>query len=175
MTGFWTPEREQELAGLVAAGKSAGQIARSLGCSRSAVVGKVSRGKSRFGTLEGRNGRPGAAEVRARAQQQVVAEPSVAPAELPDAAPALPVPTRLPSPSQPIPFLQAIDEDRCLWFAGEPFGPSGPDMPVCGAARDEAASVLNRYCHHHRQMQAGPGTRGERAAPGTLAKLGRAA
>lgn len=174
MTGFWTPEREQELAGLVAAGKSAGQIAIALGCSRSAVVGKVSRGKSRFGTLEGRTGRPRATGIRPQPQRQIVAAPSLAPVELPAAPAPAPTPAMVPA-VQPISFLQAIDEERCLWFAGEPFGPNGPDMPVCGAPRDEGASISNRYCRHHRLLQAGPGTRGERAAPGTLAKLERAA
>lgn len=174
MSSFWTPAREQELAGLVAAGKSAGQIACALGCSRSAVVGKVSRDKKRFGTLEGRTGRPRTAAIPPQPQRQIVSAPAIAPVELPAAPPPAPAPVPVPA-TRPMPFLQAIDEERCLWFAGEPFGPNGPDMPVCGAPRDRAASVTNRYCPCHRQMQAGPGTRGERAAPGTLAKLGRAA
>ncbi|WP_234186439.1 GcrA family cell cycle regulator [Shinella sp. NM-101] len=173
MTRFWTPEREQELIGLVASGKSAGTIAITLGCSRSAVVGKVSRDKARFGKLEGWNGnrRPGI--VRTKSQRQVLTEGVTVPAQPPVTPPSSPPP--LVPAGRPIPFLQAIDEERCLWFAGEPFGPNGPDMPVCGAPRDEAASISNRYCHHHRQMQAGPGTRAERTAPEALAKLGRAA
>lgn len=35
----------------------------------------------------------------------------------------------------PIPFLDAVNGGLCLFFADDPMAPAGPDMPVCGAAR----------------------------------------
>lgn len=151
MTGFWTPAREQELTDLVAGGKSAAQIAVVLGCSRNAVIGKVLRGKGRFGMLDGWASRRGRVEVRPRTPKPVVDAPSLAPADLPPAAPSLPAPIPEP-PAHPMPFSQAVDEDRCLWFAGEAYGPNGPDMPVCGGERADIPGT--RYCLHHLRRQA---------------------
>lgn len=146
MTGFWTPAREQQLADLVAGGKSAAQIAGVLGCSRNAVIGKVLRGKGRFGMLDGWASRRGRVEVRPRAAKPVVDAPSLVPA---DPLPPAPIPE---PPAHPMPFSQAVDEERCLWFAGEAYGPNGPDMPVCGGERADIPGT--RYCLHHLRRQA---------------------
>ena len=67
----------------------------------------------------------------------------------------------------PIGFLEAVDRGRCLFFAGDPLGESGPDMPVCGAER--AHDLANtRYCRRHAVRSVGQGTPAERAAPRIL-------
>lgn len=52
-------------------------------------------------------------------------------------------------PADPVPFLEAVDAGGCLFFAGDPMAPDGPDMPVCGAPRDPDAARDNRYCRYH--------------------------
>lgn len=126
MTVFWTPARETQLAALVSKGLPASKIGEALGCSRNAVVGKVIRGRGCFGKLDGWPGRRNRVETRP------------APATIIRSAP----------PPEPMPFLQAIDEGRCLWFAGEAFDPNGPDMPVCGGERHAGT----RYCARHASM-----------------------
>lgn len=150
MSRFWTPQREQALADLVAKGWSASQIGDELGCTRNAVIGKVLRGKGRFGALDGRSGRRAPAEARPRPVQQkaLVDAPSLAPAELPAEAPA---PAAALPPARPISFLQAVDEERCLWFAGTFHDPDGPNMPVCGGERADIPGT--RYCLHHLRRQ----------------------
>lgn len=88
---------------------------------------------------------------------------AVAPARLPTAEARLPLP-QLPVPSLPpistdhalalIPmsFLEAIDRDRCLYFADDAMAPAGPDMPVCGAGRAHAPPQT-RYCRRHLRSQ----------------------
>lgn len=149
MTVFWTPARENHLAALVRKGLPASKIGEALGCSRNAVVGKVMRGQGRFGKLDGWAGRRHRADVPARKSEPAVRRRLVT-KPAPGAAPVpAPAPARQPAPPPaPIPFLQAIDEGRCLWFAGEAFGPNGPDMPVCG---DERAGA-GRYCARHAAM-----------------------
>lgn len=69
-----------------------------------------------------------------------------------DAGRPLP-PAPIPEPpAHPMPFSQAVDEERCLWFAGEAYGPNGPDMPVCGGERADIPGT--RYCLHHLRRQA---------------------
>src|SRR5690606_4602630 len=69
-------------------------------------------------------------------------------------APALP----------PVPFSQASAAGTCLFFAGDPFGPSGMDMPVCGAPR-----ARGRYCAFHARAAVDP------EAAARLRSRGRAA
>jgi len=83
---------------------------------------------------------------------------------MPDAAAILPLPPDLPpgeiltvSPpcvgfsvpaTRPVRFIDAMFADRCLHFVGDRYGPSGPDMPVCGAKRAEVV-FDTRYCRRH--------------------------
>lgn len=161
MSNFWTPERVRELANLAAGGKSASQIAGVLGCSRQAVIGKLWRGEGRFGKLvrepggKGRAPRPPRAEtVRVRPQVRKVppgARRAAPAATEPRAASvARPVPPPPAAPCAPMAFLAAVEASRCLWFAGEAYGPNGPDMPVCGASRADMPGT--RYCARHADM-----------------------
>lgn len=163
---FWTPEREKRLAGLADGTRSASQIAAVIGCSRNAVIGKIERGKGRFGRLAAvstarriqrqeqvsrrasprptRPKPPAAAPAASRARRQAgAAMPPAAPAPLPK--------TRAPI-SPPMPFLEAVTRGRCLYFACDPFAPDGPDMPVCGGERSQKPD--SRYCPLHEVQQA---------------------
>lgn len=150
MNGFWTPDRERLLADLVAGNLSAKTIAASLGCSRNAVIGKVLRGKGRFGRLSGWSA-PGERK-RPEARRRAAACPAPAmPAARPEPRPAMPpLPPSASLVLAPITFDRAVDEGRCLYFACDPYAPSGPDMPVCGHERAWDAPPLNRYCARHR-------------------------
>lgn len=129
MTTFWTPARETHLAILTRRGLSATQIGEQLGCSRSAVVAKVLRGDGRFGRLDGQPRRKAAVAF-------------------PQPAAAAPAPALPDAPSEPVSFLSAILAGTCLWFAGEEYGHNGPEMPVCGGARQAGT----RYCARHARM-----------------------
>lgn len=48
-------------------------------------------------------------------------------------------------------FLHAATEGLCLHYVGDPMSAGGPDMPVCGAPRDPAGPINNRYCCRHRK------------------------
>lgn len=136
MSGFWTPEREQELARLADGTLSAGEIGMVLGCTRNAVVGKIMRGKGAFGRL----GSHAAAVGRIRPSYAAPRQPK-------PSASALSLPAVLP-----MTFGEAVDRGRCLWFTCAPMDPSGPDMPVCGAERAVHAPA-SRYCAHHHALQ----------------------
>lgn len=148
----WTPEEIERLEQLTRDGLSASQIAAVLrrefdtGRTRNSVIGKIMRGKGRYGMLDGWASRRGRVEVRPRAAKPVVDAPSLVPA---DPLPPAPIPE---PPAHPMPFSQAVDEDRCLWFASEAYGPNGPDMPVCGGERADIPGT--RYCLHHLRRQA---------------------
>lgn len=170
---FWNEERLARLKELAGQGHSAGQIASLLGrefgggVSRNAVIGKLLRGKGRYGKLllparaRVGVGRTGAATPPKAAPVRVAARPSPAPSR-PRAVPArvsTPLPLKggeeralLPAPL-PIGFFEAVEMGRCLHFIGDPMGHGGPDMPVCGAERAEGALPSNRYCQRHRASQ----------------------
>ncbi len=148
---FWTPGRETALAKLVADNLSASQIGAQLGCSRNAVIGKIIRGNGRFGALSGiANGRKPPSQQVPRASgpaRAVAVSPAArsAGAAKSPAAPALSSSTAVAR--VPMPFLEAVERGRCLYFAGDPYAPSGPDMPVCGDRRADVAAT--RYCAIH--------------------------
>ena len=64
-----------------------------------------------------------------------------------------PVPSHQALALIPMTFLDAVNRNRCLYFADEPMAPAGPDMPVCGAHRAEHPK-LTRYCPRHQRSQA---------------------
>jgi GcrA cell cycle regulator len=173
----WSEAEVERLTALAGQGYSAGLIASRLciefgtGRSRNSVIGKMMRGKGQFGRLHllprnkgtrnserassSRAGKAGAASphraapatpLASRAKGAPVGRTNV-PDVRSDAPPAAEVPMNLPV-ALPISFEAAVDGGRCLYFVGDPYAPSGPDMPVCGAERAEGV-LHTRYCRKH--------------------------
>lgn len=160
MIAPWTHAELSRMLALTRQGLSAGQIAARLnhefdtGRSRNAVIGKLMRGNGQFGRLQREPGyapppatrtppREPKAKPVCRPPVPAVALAVPAPLQAPAARPV-----NLPAPV-PMPFLEAMFADRCLHFVGDPLGPGGPAMPVCGAERAQSAPVHNRYCARH--------------------------
>lgn len=165
MSSFWNEERVAALRTHCESGLSASQIAALLGCTRGAVIGKIFRGKGAFGLLLTPEGRP---STRRRDLNSTASGSNGArgsdprtPARGTGAAPAIAAPVTRQNPvaadpvaalvPAPMAFEEAVDRGRCLFFAGDPLGPNGPDMPVCGNER--AGSLLSRYCARHLVLQ----------------------
>lgn len=167
----WSADDLQALRDLAGQGLSAAQIAARLpgDRSRNAVIGKLKRGNGRHGALLGqpKNQAIGRATPKTekppkrkyRPVRRVIATAppiEASPVELlftsPDCthyskAAAVESVANLPA-TLPITFLEAVMTNRCLHYAGAPYDPDGPDMPVCGA--DRAHDVLEtRYCRRH--------------------------
>lgn len=51
--------------------------------------------------------------------------------------------------AQTLTFFEAIENDRCLHYVGDPHGNGGPGMPVCGAERTKLGRPGTRYCARH--------------------------
>ncbi|WP_292487775.1 GcrA family cell cycle regulator [Mesorhizobium sp.] len=172
----WSAADLQALRDLAGQGLSAAQIAARLPGerSRNAVISKLKRGKGTFGALLGQP--KNQAIGRATPKTETPPKRKYRPVRrvtgiAPPIAPASPVELLFRSPdcthfskpaevkvvanlpaTLPITFLEAVMTDRCLHYAGSPFDPDGPDMPVCGAAR--ARGVLGtRYCRRHLTLQ----------------------
>lgn len=169
MRGFWTPEIDAQLKVLADEGLSASQIAARLGRSRSSVIGRVFRLKGevvlRGQSFRDRPKQQASSERAARPPRRVrphssppgaprpvtartAGKPPVAPPAGAASSPAAPaLPSALSPVLRPMPFLEAVEKNRCLWFACDPFAPGGPDMPVCGHERAALPNV--RYCPRH--------------------------
>lgn len=162
----WTEPEMARLKELVEKEMSASQIAAALcrefgsGRTRNSVIGKIKRGNGRWGRLarEGRapNRRPLRPAVPARSRPVAVSAQSPSPVPVPAPppqpvdGPVVPVDPPAPLPATaPMRFIDAVFADRCLHFVGDPLGPDGPDMPVCGAERAQHAHRDNRYCSLH--------------------------
>lgn len=163
MSRFWNEATVDRLTQLADGSRSAAEIAKLLGCTANAVIGKIHRAGGMCGVL---SNDPGGSRLRRVDRTEQVSKPVVPPrpASVRKAAtpapragaassPAAPAPSLI-VPSKPMRFLDAIDQGRCLWFAGAVKDPSGPDMPVCGAERTDAV-LEGRYCarHHAAQMR----------------------
>ncbi len=168
---FWTDERVATLTRMVGENATAAQIGAVLGCSRQAVSSKIKRGKGQYGHLE----RPSNPRMLKSARVDgVLATPRGwihhPPKLVPVRAPWVPA-------CEPITFIQAADQRRCLWFAGEAMGPNTSTMLVCGdAVVDRSAMPGKRartHCKRHLLMSTCEGTAAERAA--SLMRIRRAA
>lgn len=164
---FWTDDELGHLKRLMAEGLSAGEIATRLGRSRNAVLGKIDRAKGSLGVLArairaatAARPAPQAAQKPLRTKQAPVAQRTKPPA-LPkvaaqlmwvsppcqDHAPA-PLPTAGSIVVVPMPFSRALDDQRCLFYAADPYSPASADMLVCGCKR--APNLRNKpYCADH--------------------------
>lgn len=161
---MWTEERIAKAARLWADGLSITAIGKALDTNRSSVAGIMNRRRARFprrGQPEnlckgGRRAKPTKtrAEQRerqranaARAAERKAKALAAKAAEAPRPAPAPKLPATLP-----VSFADAVERGRCLHFIGDPFGPDGPAMPVCGGQR-AAEPVRGRYCPYHQRSQ----------------------
>lgn len=150
----WKDGDLMRLKKLVGEGLSASQIGSAMGRSRNSIIGKILRMNGRVGRLTARNNsqkanarpRKPAAPRPVRATPPAAArppklEPKHALTAMIRCEPAHNLPATLP-----ITFLDAVDRNRCLYFAGDPLGAGGPEMPVCGAERTASHP---RYCRRH--------------------------
>ncbi|WP_217577348.1 GcrA family cell cycle regulator [Mesorhizobium sp. GbtcB19] len=145
----WTAQDIETLERLVGEEFSAGEIGKRMGRTRNAIIGKIIRMKGGVGRLARSQGKAGKVARKQSPSIKMVRRSHPVPApklvfERPQ--PYVPV-ANLPA-TLPIRFLDAVDRKLCLHFVGDPFGPDGPDMPVCGAARSEAAGTVP-YCRRH--------------------------
>ncbi len=145
----WTTERIALLKNRIDAGLSCGQIAREIGVSRNAVIGKANRlGLSRFKRATGRQlEQPrlrGNASSRSmtqhRIQQALWAKPQLGFAEV-------------PSDSANRCSLSELQPWHCRWPIGDP---SSQDFGFCG---NKSVDGLP-YCPAHARIAYRPGTRG---------------
>lgn len=144
----WTAAELEQLKTLAGQGLSASQIGAKLGRNRNSIVGKIHRGKGAYGNLTPRP--PAKGEKRRRDARRVILK-AIEPPKKPTLAELF---AQAPQPAANLPavppmtFLAAVNAGRCLHYSGDPFGPSGPDMPVCGAERSVHAGKVP-YCLRH--------------------------
>lgn len=188
----WTDDTTMEAARLWAAGKSASEIAKAIGVSRSAVMGKVDRNRDIFQRRVDAHAGSATKGLRPKRvpfwtpERMEIAErmwvEGRTGAEIGDAVGArrnivLAMMTKnrkrfpkrgrektkskvrlavieTPPVCAPIRYEDAIDQNRCLYFHGDPMGPSGPDMLVCGEVVDRHRWVTEhlRWCPWHAQQ-----------------------
>lgn len=146
----WTNDEIYTLRKLTGEGLTASQIGARMGRSRNAIIGKILRLNGAGGHLTGRpikagDGRPvrRPAPCRPRSPKLALAAPKPV-FERPQVYVAC---ANLPA-TLPVAFLDAVTGKKCLHYVGDPFGPDGPDMPVCGAERSAAAGAVP-YCRRH--------------------------
>ena len=162
--GDWTAGELDIVRAMLAKDQPASAIARALpGRSRSAVIGKINRLKGAIGRLVPRPGprstktKVSDAPVKPRAARRKVDVPIAADAfavgQPAVVALAQPIAADHALVLPPTTFLDAINRDRCLYFAGDPMSPAAPDMPVCGAERAHNLRHT-RYCRRHLAAQA---------------------
>jgi GcrA cell cycle regulator len=144
----WTEERVALLRDRVDAGLTCGQIAREIGVSRNAVIGKVNRlGLSRFKSMiAGEPGRPAAPKI-ARPKMPIRQRPY----------PALPRKQPLAFPEPEVDAakrcsLLELQQGHCRWPISEP---GAEDFGFCGNQRVDGLP----YCAAHARMAYRPSTR----------------
>lgn len=162
----WTVDNVMRLKRLADGTRSAAEIASELGCPRNAVMGKLHRSKGALGRLSPKaGGNPNRKAAAPKPSARVATfNPQARKAER-EASPGLKALPPSTATSDPITFRAAIDAGcRCLFYAGDPMGPDGPDMLVCGevvADRDAMPGDRKRsHCALHvRIASTGPGAR----------------
>jgi GcrA cell cycle regulator len=133
----WTPDRIEELKYLFDAGRTCSQIAREIGVTRNAVIGKLSRlGLSR---PRGNNGIPRAPRPRDGALQRQVRILRVLRAQMEAVAP------EEPSGDQQRCSLFDLSPQTCRWPIGRP---GAVDFGFCGNAPVEGLP----YCAGHSRL-----------------------
>jgi GcrA cell cycle regulator len=133
----WTPDRIEELKCLFDAGRTCSQIAREIGVTRNAVIGKLSRlGLSR---PRGDNGIPRAPRPRDSALQRQVRILRMLRAEMEAVAPEEPI-----SDGQRCSLFE-LGPQTCRWPIGRP---GADDFGFCGNAPVNGFP----YCPGHSRM-----------------------
>lgn len=135
----WTAENVETLKSLWAQGESAGTIARRLGCSRSAVIGK----KDRLGLpWRATASRTKAGRRRKRPSQVRQPRPEL---YQPPTIPSFPLPSERPRHGAPDPLMLGVHDltiSSCRYPIGDPLH---ADFGFCGHQRIAGMS----YCEHH--------------------------
>jgi GcrA cell cycle regulator len=149
----WTTERVALLKSRIEEGLSCGQIAREIGVSRNAVIGKANRlGLSRFRSVpSGKGERPWARNIarpRNAAQHRTL---------LALWAKALPDFAEAPADSANRCSLVELQQWHCRWPIGEP---ASENFGFCGNKPVDGLP----YCPAHARMAYRPGTRAARFA-----------
>ena len=150
MTGTqttWTTERIALLKNRIDAGLSCGQIAREIGVSRNAVIGKENRlGLSRFkSTIAGQPERPGAPNIarpRIATQHRTLALRAKPPLAF----------VEMPGDSANRRSLFELQQWHCRWPIGDP---TAEDFGFCGNKPVDGLP----YCPAHARAAYRPGTR----------------
>src|SRR5262249_2477949 len=143
----WTPERIVLLKNGINAGLSCGQIAREIGVSRNAVIGKLNRlGLSRFkGIAAGRLAQAGAK----KAPYNIVTAQQTLQTVWPEAQHAC---TEVLSDSINRCTLLELQQWHCRWPLGDP---ACKDFGFCGSKPVDGLP----YCPAHARIAYRPGTR----------------
>ncbi|KQU77727.1 hypothetical protein ASD12_18175 [Mesorhizobium sp. Root102] len=141
----WSQAEIETLRRLAGEGFSASQIGAKMGRGRNSIIGKIHR-------LHGDGGRltrpAGNDRPKREAPRRTRPAPRPPKPVLVFERPQVYVPCASLPATLPVAFLDAVTAKKCLHFIGDPFGPDGPDMPVCGAERSEAAGTVP-YCRRH--------------------------
>lgn len=133
----WTDERIEQLKTLWAEGMSAGEIAREMGITRNAVLGK----KDRLGLSKRRGGyanpAPDKVEKRLRRRRMNFS---------PQAPRLLKAPTyiepHVEKPVRPVTLLE-LNETTCRWPIGDP---QDADFVFCGARPETGLPYCSKHC-----------------------------
>jgi GcrA cell cycle regulator len=134
----WTMERITLLKDRICAGFSCGQIARELGLSRNAVIGKTNRlGLSKQ------------AGLRKNARPRTVTDQTILRASWAKSQPAL---LEVPGESAQAYSLFELQQWHCRWPVGDP---SSEDFGFCGNMRIAGLP----YCAAHARIAYRPSTR----------------
>lgn len=143
---FWTPERVETLKALHADGLSASNIANEIGCSRSAVIGKLFRLKlpstrlKRFVNASAAQKKRAEREQRYRGLAAHIVERASSPVEFTEAPPSiddLAIPER-----QRVRSVLELEHHHCRFPVGTP---GTPEAFFCGGE----AIAGRPYCAAH--------------------------
>ena len=161
---MWTTEQVAQLKDRIAAGLSCAQIARELGVSRNAVIGKAHRmGLSRLTSTTA--GQPVRSDNNGMTGPKIPRPRIVNPHQIVQALrkkPRLPI-DEVPVSSAHVRSLLELQRGHCRWPISEP---GAEDFGFCG--NQQVAGLP--YCAGHARMAYRPGTRvnlhhRERAVP----------
>lgn len=163
----WTPEAVKKTASMLRAGETSRAIAKALGTTRNAVIGKVGRDATlrEIGFLlrRGDNG------IRRDPREKPAARMPVKARRYVPALKLVPEPVSAPAPVTPpvdapgyddtglLLTTLTINNHTCKWPVG---AVTGEHQAYCG----QRPEIGSSYCAHHKERSLGRGTAAERAA-----------